>query len=179
MNNYPSVTQVLSIYQDFSNIPPATLDYATERGVAVHKACAAIALGLWTPGLRLEWQAYVNSFARWFDQMVSEVVLVETRLTDRHFGYTGTPDFIFKIKNNVHLSVVDLKTPTARYKTWAGQLAAYLRLAQANEYDAHDALTLQPDPKGGSARAYYLEYKSDALAAFLGALQGYKYFAKE
>jgi hypothetical protein len=172
----PSVTEVLSVYQDFSNIPEATLGYATERGIAVHKTCAALAVGLWAPKLCPEWQGFVVSTRHWFDRMVEEVILVETQLKDEKFGFTGTLDYLLRLKDKPDLTVMDLKTPVLRYKVWAGQLAAYLRLAQVNGYDATDALTLQPDPKGGSAKAHYLEYGSEALTAFLAALTAYRYF---
>lgn len=176
MNNYPSVTQVLSVYQDFSNVPPATLDYATERGIAVHRACAAIALGLWNPRrISSDCKGYIKSFRHWFDDYVAEVLLVEQSLTDETFGYTGTPDLIARM-GNLQVAVIDLKTPLAWQPVWSGQMAAYLRLAQVNGYSANKAFTLQLHPDGKMPKATYLDDEANALAAFLGALQGYKYF---
>lgn len=172
----PSVTEVLSPYVDFSNVPSATLNYATERGIAVHKACAAHALGLWSPRLPLEWQGYVDSARRWFDTFVVKVILVETSLTDPDFGFTGTPDYILVLKDLIYPVVTDLKTPTAYYPVWSGQLAAYLRLAQSNEYEADRAMTLQPHPEGKTAKVKYLEDSNNALAAFLAALTAWRYF---
>ncbi len=40
---YPSVTEVLQPWSDFSRIPPAVLEAAASRGTAAHQACEAIA----------------------------------------------------------------------------------------------------------------------------------------
>ncbi len=68
-----------------------------ERGQEVHKACAAIAKGFWVPPLKLH-QGYVDSFQRWFDDCVEEVVLVEERLVCTQMGFTGQLDFLGRLK---------------------------------------------------------------------------------
>jgi hypothetical protein len=67
------------------------------RGVEVHRACAAIAKGLWAPPLSLH-HGYVESFERWFHDNVEEVVLVEERLECPELGFTGQPDLITRLK---------------------------------------------------------------------------------
>ena len=42
----PSVTQVLSPFADFSQIPEGVLEYASWRGTEVHRLCACYAKGL-------------------------------------------------------------------------------------------------------------------------------------
>jgi hypothetical protein len=87
------VTDIISPYVDSQWF--TELD--RERGTEVHRACRAIAKGLWVPPLKLH-QGYVKSFQRWFEDAVEEVVLVEERLDCPELGFTGQPDFIGRLK---------------------------------------------------------------------------------
>jgi len=96
---FVSVTQALQPWADFSRIPPAVLEAAAARGTAVHDACATIARGLPLINVPNEIDGYVISYRRWFDLMVDEVLMVETRLVDLDFGYNGEPDLVIMAKN--------------------------------------------------------------------------------
>jgi hypothetical protein len=91
----PSVTRIISPWVDFSKITPATLQGAAERGTLIHSACTSIALGIgWFP-ITNEGRAvvgYVNSFRRWFETVVAEVIFTERELAFRIHrtpGYAG------------------------------------------------------------------------------------------
>ena len=66
------VTEALKPFADFSMIHPDVLDYASERGTVIHKACSNYAngvyviKGLWPP----DYVGYFNSFTDWFDKYV-------------------------------------------------------------------------------------------------------------
>lgn len=126
---FPSVTEVLQPWADFSRIPPAVLEAASIRGTAVHDVCATIARNLPVISVPDETAGYVASFQRWFDHVVDEVLLCEERLTDDDFGYHGEPDSLIKSKHQ-EIILVDFKTPATKTKTWRVQLAAYKNLVE-------------------------------------------------
>ena len=79
---YPSVTQVIGRYSDFSRVPPDVLEAAKERGTRVHQVCAAMAQGLWVPDYCESGDApYIVSFEQWFEAVVEKVIAVEPELT--------------------------------------------------------------------------------------------------
>jgi hypothetical protein len=172
-----SVTQVLSPYQDFSMISEEVLQRATDRGTEVHAACSAYALGAWVRPLKEDAQPYFDSFKAWFDGYVHLVILVEKRLYDHVLGFHGRLDFCFQLKD-FSLKVVDIKTPVAEQPTWKAQLSAYNRLIKISRSDLRDvgSMSLRLDPKGGDAKAVVYEYSDDDWAAFLSALNAYRYF---
>ena len=180
--SYPSVTQILSVYQDFSMVPENVLHMACERGQRVHAICAAIAKGLFVPTnvVTPDIAGYVASFQKWFEY-VEKVHLVEEELTHTGFGYMGHPDLVVTIKGDSEPSLWDLKTPAIVGPTWKAQLAAYDKLI-------HEDTNLKPN-RCGSIRLKpngkppildeYTGYKEDAFTAFLSALNAYRYFKGE
>lgn len=175
-HKYPSVTQILSKYQDFSNINSDTLDRACERGTAVHKACAAYAKGSWIP-CPAEWQGYVDSFIKWFNLMVINIHLIEQRFTYETYGYTGQPDFIVTLKGDDRPTVVDNKTSASFKHIWAGQMAGYLHLVRKiAKLNAWRCITLRLSQDGNMPLVdSYSENKRD-LQAFLSAVNAHRYF---
>lgn len=175
---YVSVTQVLAKYQDFSRVSEDRLALACERGTAVHNFCAAHAQGLWIPKPR-EYAGYCESFQRWFDAYVDEVLLVEERLIDETLGFLGHPDLVARLKHDKHPTVIDYKTPVALNPIWAAQVAAYkhltkIRLPELRWPDRCASLRLDPDGR----LAKFKDYADSArdLQAFLNALTAHKYF---
>ena len=175
-----SVTEAMGWLSDFSAIPAKTLARAADRGTMVHGYCAAYAEGLPLVGVDLPLTGYVSSFKNWFDFAVEEVLLVEGRLEDPTLGFFGHPDLIAKIRGDRFYSVVDIKTPTTLQRVWAGQMAAYRRLAEIRFPGQIDrAFSLRLDGKGGVAKVKeYTDDKRD-LAAFLSAVNATRYFRKE
>jgi len=174
----PSVTQVLSVYADFSMVPAATLEHAAARGTAVHRACAAIAQGLWVPNLSDEAMPYVASFKQWWP-LVQEVYAVEEELVDPVYGYVGHPDLIVRLTGEDFARVVDLKTPVAKSPLWAAQIAAYINLARQvipPGMEIKRSGTLRLSPQGKVPK--YDEYTESAtdFHAFICVLTAYKFF---
>ena len=172
---YPSVTTVLQPWADFSHIPPAVLEAASLRGTAVHDICANIARGLLVMNVPEEAAGYVASFQRWFDFLVDEVLLVETRLVDTDFGYHGEPDLIIKAKHG-EIILVDNKTPVQLVKTWRLQCAGYNNLATKNDMKPDKAGSLRLDPNGGIAKMTYYENSLTDFNYFLMALNLHRLF---
>ena len=171
----PSVTQVLGLYQDFSGIRPDVLARAAERGTAVHRICSALVQGLWVPSIPEECRGYIESFRLWMPY-IEETVLVEKELVDKKLGYRGRPDWIGRIRGDKTLTVLDWKTPLAKGRLWQAQLAAYGHLAEVNlgPIGRIASLRLKPDGK----KPILDDYRRDPhdMAAFVSALNAYRYF---
>jgi hypothetical protein len=175
---YPSVTQVLGLYQDFSKIPPERLELACERGKDVHAYCAAYAKGFWSP-IPESGPGYCQSFREWFDEYVKEVYLVEKRITDKTLGFTGQLDLVARLKHDMWTTTIDYKTPLALQPVWAAQLSAYNHLVKIElskpQWPSRCG-SLRLDPKGKSAKfKEYSDSRRDFMA-FQNALYAYKYF---
>lgn len=157
-------------------IQPDVLRTAAERGTAVHDACASYALGLPVIGLRDDAGPYVESFKRWFDRVVKNVILCEERLTDNNHGYHGEPDLLIEAKHG-ELILLDLKTPVSKMKTWRLQLAAYKNLCEiftALEIDLVGSLRLSPE--GKTPKMDYYDYQAQDFNIFLSCLNAYRFF---
>jgi len=145
MRSFPSVTEVMQPWVNFSRVPPRLLEAAAE-------ICAAYAQGIPVIGLGLddERKGYFDSFRRWFDAFVDEVILSEERLFDEQIGFSGEPDLVVRVKKTVGGSVdlIDLKTPLGLSKSWRVQLAGYQHLCEVKGIHIDRAGSLRLDPYG-------------------------------
>jgi hypothetical protein len=176
MRYLPTVTEVIAPWVDFSRIAPDTLQAAADRGTAVHSACAMHAQGMWSFVTPPEIVGYVDSFRRWFDKMVGEVVLVEERLFDEANGFSGQLDLLVATKQG-ELWMPDLKTPMALSKSWRVQIAAYKFLAEisGNKPDRCGSLRLRRDGKI-PAMDWYEGSAAQDFNIFLSALNCWRFF---
>ena len=176
---YCSVTTVLKAYQDFSAIPVDILQAAALRGSAVHAACAAYTQGLFVPPMPEEYRGYYQSFKGWFDQYIDHPIFVEKRLEDTKFRFTGIVDLVAVMIDRRHV-VVDYKTPVTQSPWWAGQIAAYRHLVKLVIPDVEFACySLMLRGNGRPARAVEYQRSDRDFAAFLSALNAYRYFNPE
>lgn len=173
----PSVTKVMGPFADFSKVPKAVLAHAAARGTRVHAACAAIAQGVFVLPPGDEEAPYVESFQRWFDAAVVEVVASEVELVDEDLGFCGHPDLIVRIEGDKGLSLPDIKTPATKNKLWRCQLAAYRHLAETNGYHPIDRIfSLRLKKDGGRAIVDEYDKHPNDFQGFLAALSAYRYF---
>jgi len=172
---YPSVTEVLSPFVDFSMIAPSVLDAASERGTRVHDICAGIAQGFYIADVPSECKGYVDSFQRWLDFFVGKVILVETRLVDDAFMYHGQIDLFVTAKRGEQM-LIDLKTPVSHQRAWRIQLAGYKNLVQKNGGSPSRCGSLQLNPEGKPAKMQWYEGGAQDMNYFLQALNLYRYF---
>lgn len=177
--SWPSVTQILQPWQDFSHVPPGRLQEAAGRGKEIHAICANIALDLWVPDIPDNCKGYIESFRLWLP-VVEGVIAVEKRLYSHTYRFKGRLDFICLIQGDKGLTVVDLKSPVAKSKTWPLQTAAYRHLALMEWPNITRIATLQLSPEGKSAklREYTGSMERD-FAVFLNCLTAFNYFKKE
>jgi hypothetical protein len=165
-----SVTTVISPYVDFSMVPPDRLQYAAERGKLIHAAAAAHAQGLWVMPLPQDHQGYFDSFRRWFDQYVKQVIWVEKELINTTYGFYGHPD-ILAVLISGETVLIDYKTPATEQRSWRIQLSAYSHLAKVEK-----TMALKLDAEGKAARAIVYTNSKLHFAVFLSALNAYRYF---
>lgn len=180
---YPSVTTILSPWVDFSNVPEQRLIAAAERGREVHKICAAIAKGLWAP-VPKELGGYIASFTNWLDGYVLTVHGVELQLMDATYGYMGHPDLVATLVGEDAVCVIDIKTPVMEQRSWACQLAAYADLVEVDPTSGITVvdrlLSLRLSPEGKRPKiTEYTSQRQRAFAAFLGALNAWKFLKGE
>jgi len=172
----PSVTQIISPFADFSKIPPDTLQAAADRGTRVHDVCLNFyARGFFT-AVEPEIQGYYQSFIRWFGLMVDEVVLVETRLVDPGFMYSGQIDLLAISKDQGDLILVDLKTPMALSKSWRLQLAGYNNLCFIDGHCPDRIGSLRLSPDGKMAKMEWYTNSAEDFNYFVQALNLYRFF---
>lgn len=167
---FPSVTQVLSPFGDFSRVRPAVLEAAAARGTAVHRLCVGVAKRLFVQ-IPPELAGYVKSFRIWWP-VVGELIAAEEKMVEPRLGYVGHPDLVVRIRGDAGLTVVDLKTPAVVGKTWACQLAAYAHLAGA-------VRILSLRLKRDGTRPIINEFTDNQgrhFAAFCAALTTWRYF---
>jgi hypothetical protein len=171
---YPSVTQIL---KPFINTDWFTQEHA-DRGTIVHDYCHQYLAGEWfMPALPPEYQGYFDSFRRWADQAIDDVILAETRLIDPVYGFCGQPDFIGRIYGDPAPVLLDWKTSQAYQRWFALQGAAYRLLAKTDkkiETTRAGSVRLKADGSGA-----LVDWETPgALNVFLGILNAHHYFKK-
>jgi len=173
---YPSVTQILSPWADFSGVPPHVLAAASERGTRVHQACLTEAVGGWVMADELV-APYLASFQKWLPRV--EVIAVEFEVTDHTMGYLGHPDLLVRFKGDQGYSLIDLKTPRVYNPIWRAQLAAYkgaaLTMPEYSNIQRLASLRLSPEGKPPILNESTATYALD-LNGFYNSLAAWKYF---
>lgn len=122
----PSVTEIITA--TCCNWIPTDYftDESRDRGTAVHEWCAAYGMGNYAVPLRKEWRGYCDSFKRWSDKYLVEILRCEERLVSS-IGYCGQLDLACEIEGQTGVGVVDIKT--GAHAIWHKiQVAAYRNL---------------------------------------------------
>lgn len=172
----PRVTEVLSRYTDFSMVPVDVLQAAAERGTAVHEACAAYALNIFSP-VPEELGGYFHSFKSWFDLYVVETYAVEQEVVNERWGYQGHVDLIALIagvRPKPVVTVIDYKTPFCESRSWHCQTQAYVEAAR-EKYHAEIGGALRLRKDGSLPLMSWVESPNQAFNAFCGALSAWNY----
>ena len=172
--DYPSVTQIINEFADYSMVSTMNFNLSISRGNVVHKHCLAIARGLTVPELNGEAQGYIQSFQKWIDYVKPEIIAVEPEVKNDKFGYIGHPDLIYKKNEQVYL--LDIKTGQTPSWTWTIQLAAYYYCdLPSSPISAVEILS--PHPLGDIPRVF--RYSRDSInkaySIFINMLNVYRY----
>jgi len=177
---HPSSTQVLQPHVDWSMIPDEVLQAAALRGTITHELCAAMAKGLFLPKIPLEVAGYVESYRKWLEIAVEQVIFVEREFFCPCFHYLSHPDFGGVLKGDRGIAVIDLKTPAAENRAWRAQIASYWH--QVSEHGDFDlpvirSGSLMLDGGGRMAKlAEYTEFSARDFNAFLNCLAAFRWF---
>mgnify|MGYP005827197697 CR=1 FL=1 len=176
---YVRVSTVLSPYTNFDGAPADVVANAADRGTLVHKLCELYALDLFIPNIRDDCKGYFESFKKWFDSRVKEVIFTEQRLNSPTYKLSGQIDFVLKINGSEKLCLVDIKTPAVASKKWQLQTAAYQILFKdclGEDIPRRFCLMLKKD--GSNAVAVeYTDTKNDQ-EFFLNALILHRFFER-
>ncbi len=132
-NHYVSVTQAMSLLMEkrYRFVPRKTLDYAAQRGTAVHACAEYDDFGdLDESSVDSEWWPYLQAWRSFKQDFQPEVIFNELRLIHPVRKYAGAVDRVLKINNEFW--IVDLKTTADLFEEVGIQLAAYEQLLKAN-----------------------------------------------
>ena len=169
---YPTVTKVLEPWKS------SFIRGGTERGTAVHEACAAIAKGLW-PMVEEEYKPYTVAFSKWMEETVEQVLMVEERIVDEDLSFSGQLDLVVRMKDQDlgKWTLVDLKTGVLT-PIWELQLAAYDHLLWVGKQvraDRHGMLAFRGNPM----KCRFIQFPIDRgkISIFLNALNVWRYFS--
>jgi hypothetical protein len=156
-------TEIIGPWVDFSMIKPDVLEYAATRGTAVHAGCTCYATGALFTGGNPAVDSYIDSFRRWFDTYVIDVLMTEQELRDREDPVVGHLDLLVTLRDtDDRPRVVDIKTPIAKQKAWGAQLASYKRMVEQMGYTTADSMSLRLMADGSTARGdIYLDHYGD------------------
>ena len=168
----PSVTEVLSIFNDYSKIPYHVLEAARERGTLVHKAGELLIQN------RLEWssidgeiQSYMLGLQRFLKESRAVVTAAEMQVYHPRLKYGGTLDALLHWREGYCLG--DWKTSLVLPKSVELQLCAYAEAYKAftgRRIRRHYAIQLLPND--------YQVTRTDKptnLANWISALNCWKY----
>ena len=175
---FPSVSDIIRPYVDTRWFT----DESQIRGSAIHACCASYLQGLYFPKLKEDYQGYIDSFKKWADKNIEDVILVEKRLVDKDLGYCGQLDAVLKLKDHEKLCIVDWKTGKALMKSWILSIAAYAALEARRQHlgiDAYDCISvrLRCDQKPPLVHVYSDNKKNFDI--FRGMLKTYHFFQRK
>ena len=169
---FPTVTEALDPWKS------RFIKGGTERGSAVHEACAAIAKGLW-PMVEEAYLPYTEAFSKWMEEAVEQVLLVEDRIIDEKLCFSGQLDLVVRMKDQElgKWTLVDLKTGVIT-AVWELQLAAYdhlLQIGRGIRAERHGMLAF----RGSPMKCRFIQYPIDRgkVGIFLKALDVWRYMA--
>lgn len=177
--NLISVTQALSPFSDFSNVPPHVLEAAAERGTKIHRYIAARLMNLWVPQMEANIQPYFDSFMSWYEQTVERTIYIEKELICTCWGYIGHIDWVGVIRGDKGATIIDWKSPATEAPSWLLQISAYRHLLEVHgglDLPVERCGALMLSPEGKLARfKEYSENSAAALNAFVACLTAYKW----
>lgn len=174
---YLRVTDVLKPFSTLHLLDKQMVDRAADRGTRAHKFCELYALNLLVMEPDEDCKFYVEGFIKWFDIMVSEVVMSEKRINSEKYKLSGAFDFLVRINGDKGLTLMDLKTPQSKSISWQLQTAAYRMLIQDElcvEVERRAVLML-PKEQGYASFLEYTDHQEDERK-YLNALELYRFF---
>lgn len=174
---FTRVTTIANLFSDFSSIDKDVLEAAALRGSNVHKLCAAYAQGFLVSECPEVYQGYLDSFSQWANDNIDSIILCEHRRFCRRYMITGEVDFVAKMKGEDTLTLIDIKTSTARYPSWDVQMGGYHYLLNETlpEMPIEKALLIRLKKDGAKPIVNRVTDLDAAEDVFFHALECYNY----
>lgn len=179
----PSVTQALAILYNFDVIPKGTLEYARDRGIAVHAATALYDQdNLDEESLDPVLRPYLDAWKEFCGCTGFFADHIEARVHSSKYRYAGTLDRVGTTKRSWGLEeiIVDIKTATTISPVTGPQLAAYEQACR----ETFVGWSKKPIPRftvqlrdDGTYRMHQHKDRTD-FQVFQAALQIYQWRAK-
>lgn len=175
LDGYTRVSEILNYYSGLEKVPQNVLERACERGTIVHNACEAIIQGFGVDSSCYEYETYVESFMKWYEQYDELDVKLIPRFYDDELKITGLCDcIVFSPKKTI---LVDFKTSYTESKTWAVQGGAYCMMAANSEPKIHvDEMHFVHLQKNSSKPVIYNYDIQENIDRFMKCLELYRYF---
>jgi hypothetical protein len=175
--NFIRVTNIANLFTDFTSIPADVLAAAAKRGKDVHRLCEAYLSGLIVSGYPAAYEGYLDSFKTWAKDNIVEIFEMETRRYCQTHMITGQIDLLVKLKDIDGLTLVDLKTSSAKHRSWDIQLGGYRYLLRETEPTnfVSNAMTLRLRKDGSKAIPNMVDSLAQAESIFFSALHCYKF----
>jgi Domain of unknown function DUF83 len=179
--NLPTVTEIMGPYARmiYENVNLETLALACERGSKVHAVCRNLIEGYFVPSIDEDIAMYIKSFNAWKDESSFISLTTEKRYYDHEKGFSGQIDMV--VKENGELVLYDIKTSSAKSKSWPIQLAAYVHLLELNGLKINKAGIIHLKKTGKKANIYLFDNEDlkEYWQIFLGMLNSYNYFIRK
>ena len=175
----PSVTTILKPLTDrsYSSVNPSVLEYARNRGSAVHEALEVYDLG-GELEVYPETEGYIRAYLDWEQVYKPMWTDIEQIVYEDEMGYIGTLDRAGYLNDN-KFSIVDIKTSNATKEALvavclqtAAYATAYPKIIDIKRY----ALFLKPDGtyRFQDCTEYEDKYNFSGYGAFLDLLEMHK-----
>jgi len=176
-DGYIRVSSVCKPFTDFSKIDPQVLARKADIGTRVHQYCESYSLGLFVEDVSSDCKNYVDSYKRWFDDSVKEVIQTETRINSEKYRISGQLDNLSLLKYDDGITLIDYKTPDNPSLTWQLQTAGYHLLCEEElNIQVARRICLLLSKTGGAARVVeYQDHRGDK-DKFINALELYRFF---
>jgi hypothetical protein len=137
---FPSVTRVLRPLDDFGGVNAELLDFARQRGIAVHEATALDDQGILDEESVVPLIAgYLEGWRRFRRESGFECLEIELPVVHGRFEYAGTLDRVGVLNDKV--VIIDIKTGERLPLSCGPQLAAY---SEAYSWGVGAALLKRP-----------------------------------
>lgn len=126
-DGYTRISDIISKYSGYGNVPEHILQAACERGTKVHEIIEAIFEGL---GAQIDEKlhGYIKSFDSWYTNVHQHGFLQPERWYDDDNLITGKCDCLMDVDGV--LSLIDFKTSAKIGTSWILQGGGYCYLAQ-------------------------------------------------
>lgn len=175
-HGFVRVSEILSIYQNYSHVPRDKLKKAQEVGTVIHEAIEGYYKGEFA-ALRSCQFPYLESFLKWADKTPLDVTFQEKRFYLPSLRITGRIDLLAKI--NGESVLVDFKTGSwAHPEIWKLQGTFYREMIKQDwpEIVPDKYLFVQLKKDGEEPRVYEMGYEKRDWDQCERAVEDFFYF---